>query len=293
MLMLLDIGNSRIKVGLTQLETDFFVSIKSFKKTDSLINYIKNTQKRYQIKYLVYSSVRGKETDDLIKKVKTILKKDIFFDRVKYFDRTNYIDKTNSIDKFNENKNISFQFFYDPITSYGDDRLSILYYIFEKYPKDTIFAIDSGTALTIDTMHKSKYEGGCIASGINLSVKSLFYKTRQLPLIKSKDISEKENINKIKNELFGFSTKDSILSGIYNLFTGFIIYSYDLFINKIEKNYKEKVIRPKIILTGGDSHLIYELIKDKLENIEIIIDENAVLSGLKSYLKFKIKNSNT
>lgn len=281
MLMLLDIGNSRIKVGLTELEIDQFYDLKSFKKIASLLNYINSAQKKFNIKYFVYSSVRGEETDSLITEIKSYLNKDTFFDRVRY------------IEKFNDESNNGFKFFYNPMSSYGDDRLSLLYYICEKYPKDTIFAIDSGTAITIDTMHKSRYEGGCIYPGINLSVKSLFYKTKQLPLINAKDIADKKNINKIKEEYFGFSTKDSILSGIYNSFTAFIIYSYNLFLNKIKEKYKEETIQPKIILTGGDSPIIYELVKGNLKKIKILVEENAVLLGLKYYLKFKIKNSNT
>ncbi|MEJ5273652.1 MAG: type III pantothenate kinase, partial [Spirochaetota bacterium] len=204
-----------------------------------------------------------------------------------------------------------------------------------------------------------------IFPGINLSIKSLFYKTKQLPLVNENDLNNPYNIDLINNQIFGYSTKECILSGIYNSYKGFIIYSYKKFIEKIEKKYQLKGLLPRILITGGDADLIFNLIKsiecqigaknnevdniitdkikdnitdniidyvknnptkkttnfiknkiaDNLTNnktinttysnfnesdsgniengkdkIEIIIEENAVLLGLKSYLKLILKN---
>ncbi|HPC38160.1 MAG TPA: type III pantothenate kinase [Exilispira sp.] len=261
MIILLDIGNTRIKLGLTRLESDDFQQIKSFKNTNLFLKYIKTISTKYDIQHLVYSSVRGKETENIIQKLNQILNSKSF--------ESNFIHKNNKknslkeilIHRINYDKKYGFDFYYEPIKSYGDDRLALLFYLSEKYPLDSIFAIDSGTALTIDTMYKKNYEGGAIFPGINLSIKSLFYKTKQLPLVNENDLNNPYNIDLINNQIFGYSTKECILSGIYNSYKGFIIYSYKKFIEKIEKKYQLKGLLPKILITGGDANLIFNLIK--------------------------------
>lgn len=261
MIILLDIGNTRIKLGLTRLESDDFQQIKSFKNTNLFLKYIKTISTKYDIQHLVYSSVRGKETENIIQKLNQILNSKSF--------ESNFIHKNNKknslkeilIHRINYDKKYGFDFYYEPIKSYGDDRLALLFYLSEKYPLDSIFAIDSGTALTIDTMYKKNYEGGAIFPGINLSIKSLFYKTKQLPLVNQNDLNNPYNIDLINKQIFGHSTKECILSGIYNSYKGFIIYSYKKFIEKIEKKYQLNGLIPKILITGGDANLIFNLIK--------------------------------
>ncbi len=170
--------------------------------------------------------------------------------------------------------------FYDPISSYGDDRLALLYYIVKNFEDKPVFAIDSGTAITIDTMYKKQYFGGSIFAGFYLALKALFLNTKQLPLLSEKKYMLIENIEKYKNNSFGFSTEQSILSGLYSSYSGFIINSFNNFCNKINKIENSKNINPIILITGGDSKLIYDLINEKLNQYEIVIDENAVLKGL-------------
>lgn len=186
--------------------------------------------------------------------------------------------------KYIENTGLSFK--YNPVSSYGDDRLALLYYIVHRYPQDPVIAIDSGTAITIDTLYNSNFEGGLICPGINLSLKSLFYKTKQLPLVNKIQYSNIENIYRNRRDGFGFSTDECILSGLYNLLSGLILNSINIFCEKIEKNYNIKSIKPVLILTGGDSKLIYNIIEDKIDkSIKIVVEENAVLIGLNYYSK--------
>ncbi|MFN3411286.1 MAG: type III pantothenate kinase, partial [Exilispira sp.] len=186
--------------------------------------------------------------------------------------------------KYIENSKLSFN--YNPVSSYGDDRLALLYYIVDRYPKDSVIGIDSGTAITIDTLYNSNFEGGIICPGINLSLKSLFYKTRQLPLISKFQYSNIENIYRNKKDGFGFSTEQCILYGLYNLVTGLILNSINIFCEKIKKNYNLDYIKPIVLLTGGDSKIIYNLIEDKIDkSFKIVVEENAVLLGLNYYNK--------
>lgn len=296
MIILLDIGNTRIKLGLTNLESDDFEQIKSFKNINLFLKYIKTIATKYNIQHLVYSSVRGKETENIIQKLNQIFNPKSFYSGLIHKNNKKNSLKEILIHRINYDKKYGFNFYYDPIKSYGDDRLALLFYLSEKYPLDSIFAIDSGTALTIDTIYKKNYEGGAIFPGINLSIKSLFYKTKQLPLVNEKDLNNPYNIDLINNQIFGYSTKECILSGIYNSYKGFIIYSYEKFIEKIEKKYQLKGLLPKILITGGDANLIFNLIK----SIECQIGaknntvDNIITDKLKYYnIKDNIKNNTT
>lgn len=275
-ILLMDFGNTNIKIAISNLKSEKISEIKTFKSLKTFYGYYRKTIIKNELSDIVYCSVRGEKTKIIEKNIQQI--------NVKIVESKGKNGKIN-MKRIFYNKNSGFSFLYNPIDSYGEDRLALLYYISIKYPNSPVFAIDSGTALTIDTMYNLHYEGGAIFPGINLSTKSLFSKTVQLPLIKNKEYSQPDLINKIKKEIFGFSTIDCILSGLYNSFTGFIIHSYNLFCEKLMKKYNYKNLNPVILITGGDSHLIYDLIKDKLNknNIDIAIEENAIFLGLKFF----------
>lgn len=281
-----DFGNTSIKIALVDDVNDSFLFIRSFKRINFFFRYLFNINKKYEIKSFTYCSVRGKETEEIIDKIKKIFNNNIEIDRIKYY------------------KDSIFSFSYNPISSYGEDRLAILYYIAKNFPDKAVFAIDCGTAVNIETMINKKYTGGAIFPGINLLLKSLFNKTRQLPLIKSYEYLNKNEIDEFNKNPFGFSTKQCILSGLYNFYSSSIIAYFNSFCEN-EKN-MGKII---FIITGGDSLLTYNLIKDKIKKYQIdennkisennetkennkinknneiifIVDENIVLKGLICY----------
>ncbi len=268
-IILTDIGNSKIKIALKQTQENSFALTKSFLRLSNFYNYINNLTSKYEITDFVYCSVRGKLTNQIIEKLKLI------------FHQKSNIKKINII-KIEYNQNM-FSFSYNPMDSYGEDRLAILFYIALNFDKKPVFAIDSGTAITIDTMINLKYEGGFIYPGIGLALKSLFKKTRQLPLIKESGYLNPQNIQNYKVDKFGFSTSDSIIFGVYKAYRGFIKESFNSFCYKLENKGKDK--KPIILLTGGDASLLHALIKDDFTPYEIVLDENAVLKGLNYFYK--------
>ncbi len=149
---------------------------------------------------------------------------------------------------------------YDHPAQVGQDRLVGTYAakILYGYP---LIIIDFGTAITFDVISaKGFYEGGMIVPGIRLSAESLFRKTALLPKI--------ETI-KTPRTLIGKNTKESILSG---LFFGYGAMSCGL-IDMISKRIKGK---PKVIVTGGYTHLMKKFILPKINKI----DRDLVFKGL-------------
>lgn len=312
-LLLVDIGNTKIKAGLIEdsinnNSDDFFI-VKSFFNINHFYNFIKSIARTKKIKNIVYGSVRGEFTQKIIERLKLILENNKQGNNEENINNLvkskSVINNKNSKIEDKEDKNLQdyfsykikierikyienskLSFNYNPLSSYGDDRLALLYHIVDRYPKDPVIGIDSGTAITIDTLYNSNFEGGLICPGINLSLKSLFYKTRQLPLINKFQYSNIENIYINKKDGFGFSTTQCILFGLYNLVTGLILNSINIFCEKIKKNYNLNYIKPIVLLTGGDSKLIYNLIEDKIDkSYKIVVEENAVLLGLNYYNK--------
>jgi len=123
-----------------------------------------------------------------------------------------------------------------------------------------LIVVDLGTAITFDVISsKGEYLGGAIVPGIRLSAESLFLKTALLPNI---DIHAPKHI-------IGKTTQDSILSGLFygygSLCRGFI----DLICRQIKA-------RPKVVMTGGHTHLMKKFVSPKIR----IIDEDLVFKGI-------------
>jgi type III pantothenate kinase len=154
----------------------------------------------------------------------------------------------------------------------GQDRLVCAYAAKCLYGAPAII-IDFGTAITFDLVsHRGNYEGGIIVPGIRLSAEALFHKTALLPSV--------ETI-KVPRNLIGKDTKESILSGIFfgygSLCSGLI----DTIAKKIRG-------RPKVIVTGGYTHLMRKFISTKINHIE----KNLVFKGMALLYKRRTLKSN-
>lgn len=127
--------------------------------------------------------------------------------------------------------------------------------------------IDLGTATTMSILNEnSEFIGGVVLPGLKTSVNSLTSGASNLPYINleiPKQVICKDTITCMQSGLlYGYA---SMIDGL---------------INKMQKEYVQKLT---IILTGGLSEVIIEL----LEN-EVIHDENLVLDGL-NHLYYKNK----
>lgn len=155
---------------------------------------------------------------------------------------------------------------YKPKSSVGQDRLVGAYAAKKKYGAPVII-IDLGTAITFDVINrKGEYDGGIIVPGIRLSAESLYNKTAMLPNI---------NTNKGPQALIGKTTKESILSGLFNgygaLCEGLIV-----------KLRKGALKNAKVIITGGHTLLIKKHIKKQQISV---IDNYLVLRGIHTISK--------
>ena len=140
----------------------------------------------------------------------------------------------------------------------GSDRIANAVGVYKRYNSNCI-VLDFGTATTFDVVTKNGiYNGGIIAPGINLSLKSLVSSADQIPafsIIKQKKI-------------IGKNTVEALRSGFYWGYTGLI----NNIILKIEKETKKKY---KIIFTGGFADLFKTSIARPFE-----IDKNITIKGI-------------
>ena len=140
----------------------------------------------------------------------------------------------------------------------GSDRIANSVGVYKKY-KTNCIVLDFGTATTFDVVTKKGiYNGGIIAPGVNLSIKSLTNSADQIP-----DFHIKK-----QKKIIGKNTLEALRSGFYWGYSGLI----NNIILKIEKETKRKY---KIIFTGGYAELFKTSIIRPFE-----IDKNITIKGI-------------
>tara|TARA_B100001123_G_C15159083_1_gene966709 strand:+ start:534 stop:1208 length:675 start_codon:yes stop_codon:yes gene_type:complete len=109
----------------------------------------------------------------------------------------------------------------------GSDRIANAVGVYKKY-KSNCIVLDFGTATTFDVVTKEGiYNGGIIAPGVNLSLKSLVHSADQIPIF---------SIRK-QYKIIGKNTVEALRSGFYWGYVGLI----NNIIFKIEKETKKKI----------------------------------------------------
>jgi len=152
----------------------------------------------------------------------------------------------------------------------GSDRIANTVGAYKKYKTNCII-LDFGTATTFDVIKKNGvYNGGLIAPGINLSIKSLAKFADQLPVFLMK---------KPKN-VVGKNTVDALRSGFYWGYSGLI----NNIILEITKKTKKKY---KIIFTGGYASLFKTSIASSFT-----VDKNITIDGIAEIFKKNFNNLN-
>ena len=140
----------------------------------------------------------------------------------------------------------------------GSDRVANAVGVYKKY-KTNCIVLDFGTATTFDVVTKNGiYNGGIIAPGVNLSMKSLSSSADQIPIFSIKK----------QKKIIGKNTIQALRSGFYWGYAGLI----NNIIFKIEKETKKKY---KIIFTGGYAGLFKTSIKRPYS-----IDKNITINGI-------------
>ena len=240
-----DIGNTTSKICLIEIDTlkikkiNYFDSNKILSK--NFINKMmdKVFKKKNINKYALFSSVVPKYTSLL----KTNLKENykIILKEIKE-------KSINKIVKINiKNKN-----------QVGSDRIANSVGAYKKYKANCI-VLDFGTATTFDVITKKGiYNGGIIAPGVSLSLRSLVKSADQIPIFSLK----------MQKKIIGKNTLEALRSGFYWGYSGLI----NNIILKIEKETQKKY---KIIFTGGYAELFKTSIIRPFE-----IDKNITIYGI-------------
>ena len=140
----------------------------------------------------------------------------------------------------------------------GSDRIANAVGVYKKY-KTNCIVLDFGTATTFDVVTKNGiYNGGIIAPGVNLSIKSLSSSAVQIPTFSIKK----------QKKIIGKNTIEALYSGFYWGYSGLI----NNIILKIEKETKKKY---KIIFTGGYA----DLFKTSIIR-SFTVDKNITIRGI-------------
>tara|TARA_B100000686_G_scaffold141867_1_gene149328 strand:- start:237 stop:1013 length:777 start_codon:yes stop_codon:yes gene_type:complete len=252
-----DIGNTLTKICLADNKKLKVKKVFYFKSKDILSEKIlnKNFKKILKNKTLdkiaLFSSV--------VPKYELILKK---------FLKKFYSINLNEIKKSPINKLVKIKILNKK--QIGSDRVANAVGALKKYKKNCII-LDFGTATTFDVVTKNGfYNGGIIAPGVSLSLKSLVNKADQIPtfsLIKQKRVVGKNTIQALR-------------SGFYWGYTGLI----NNIILKIEKETKKNY---KIIFTGGYADLFKTSIIRPFK-----IDKNITINGIIEIFKLNKKYFN-
>ena len=240
-----DIGNTITKiclVGTKNLKVKKIIYFNSNNITSS--NSLKKNLKKIIRKKSIYNFSLF---SSVVPKYQLMLKK--FLKRV-YKIRLKEI-KENSINKIIKinikNKN-----------QVGSDRIANAVGAYKKYRTNCI-VLDFGTATTFDVVTKSGiYNGGVIAPGVNLSIKSLSSSADQIPVFSIKK----------QKKVIGKNTIEALYSGFYWGYSGLI----NNIIFKIEKETKKKY---KIVFTGGYA----DLFKTSIIR-PFTIDKNITIKGI-------------
>ncbi len=129
--------------------------------------------------------------------------------------------------------------------------------------KGEIAIIDAGTAVTIDFVNKKGvHVGGHILPGLHLMLKALDNSTRN---ITTSEITE--DILQREIDLWAKDTTSAVISGAYNALCGAIIRSVS--------DLRKTGFKPKVILTGGDARFLMNFL-DK----SYLYRPSLVLNGL-------------
>ena len=243
MLLVVDIGNSNITLGLydgDELKKTFrFISDITLPETDYEEEF-KRTFNDYKIDGCIISSV----VEELNKRIINICQK-LF--GIKPLLLNHETDTGIVIDTENP-------------SSVGADRIANVSIAYKMY-KGPVIVVDIGTATTFDIVSKDgRFFGGVIIPGLRMQLKSLNINTSKLPQV---EIKPSENA-------IGTDTESCILSGVIRGSA----YAIKGLIEQCEKELGEKAT---IVATGGYSKLLAEYIPSVFDHI----NPNLTLDGLR------------
>jgi len=202
--LIIDVGNSSIKLAVFKQEKIIFKKKTSSNNIQDEVNII--ARKYKEIDKAIISSVGKLE------------KSNVSF--IKNCFNTLVLDASTKV---------PFQNNYESPKTLGVDRIALVSAAILNYKKQNVLIIDAGTCITFDFINKeNKYLGGAISPGIRVRYQSLNNLTANLPLLKTK----------LPANFIGNSTNESIHTGIING----ILFEIEGTINQYSKNYKDLTV---------------------------------------------------
>lgn len=198
--LVIDVGNTRIKLAVFELNTlkeIFIVTKKTLEKT------LNNVSKHYKINNAIISSVA--EIPDELQK---------------------YIENISTIIYLNQKTKVPFINQYETLNTLGVDRIALVAAAVTQFSNQNTLVIDAGTCITYDLVSsKKEYFGGAISPGIEMRLKALNTFTAKLPLLPLIDAEITIGNNTNNSIYFG------VINGVVAEIEGFISY----FIKKNKK----------------------------------------------------------
>lgn len=198
--LVIDVGNTRIKLAVFELNTlkeIFIVTKKTLEKT------LNNVSKHYKINNAIISSVA--EIPDELQK---------------------YIENISTIIYLNQKTKVPFINQYETLNTLGVDRIALVAAAVTQFSNQNTLVIDAGTCITYDLVSsKKEYFGGAISPGIEMRLKALNTFTAKLPLLPLIDAEITIGNNTNNSIYFG------VMNGVVAEIEGFISY----FIKKNKK----------------------------------------------------------
>jgi type III pantothenate kinase len=156
---------------------------------------------------------------------------------------------------------------YKSAETLGLDRIAGAVGAATQFPNRNVLAIQAGTCLVFDFVNENgEYLGGSISPGIKMRFEALHEKTKNLPLLRVGDTSQR---------FLGATSEESIFAGVMNG----VCYEIDGFIEDYKANFENVMV----LLTGGDALCLQKLIKNT-----IFAAQNLVLKGLNEIIKYNV-----
>ena len=266
MLVAIDIGNSKTKVGFFEDMNQYASKISSYDTNSKSITDISNSIN-------AYINLLNKDTNltaCIISSVVPNLNSAISSEMNKKLNLSPIFVDSNLITGINFN--------YEPVSDLGSDRIADCIAVNNLYPKKNFkIVVDFGTATVFEVISKrGDFLGGSIFPGLEVASKAL---SDNASLLKNIDF---ENLS-ANNKVIGNSTEESLKS---SLFWGYISLTEGI-INKIINELKIQRKEVFVVGTGGFANLInnHTRIFDKIE-------PNLTLEGLRLIYKLYVEKNN-
>jgi len=226
-ILYLDVGSSYLKLGIwSEKNSEFLVRSVSWEEGEEVLNRIFKQFLNQGIEYIVGSLVYTPSKERLNELFK-LLGEYFHFDVV-------WIDHTTL-------QGLDLRINYSPVHNLGLDRL-IACYGARAYCSGPVVVVDLGSAVTVDSLSETHFQGGIIAPGLRAIQAGMQQITPHLP-------------TPSENMLFDFppkSTQNALWWGQY----AFWIAGIEGMILEVSRATRTQ----EIILTGGDANWFFEAI---------------------------------